>query len=220
MGFSARLLSDDFRDLVECYFCKLVIEDAVALGCCEEHCCRRCLEKKQERGQECRCGEQVDSLIEDQPKIIELRQLNGFECCQCFTKPLGYDQLSWPGFVPQDEIVKRPKRFGETVSNDFARNKISEKTKFKIGWIADRYGDIIEPKTKTITVNEGDDVMTLRLKIREHSKVDPRWQLFFNGISENKKELINNIDPIKMFDDITTGEDGILWIGRKNHWEE
>ena len=35
--------------------------------------------------------------------------------------------------VPQDEIVARPKRFGETVSNDFARNKISEKTKFKIG---------------------------------------------------------------------------------------
>ena len=35
--------------------------------------------------------------------------------------------------VPQDEIVERPKRFGERVSNDFTKKKITEKKKLKIG---------------------------------------------------------------------------------------
>jgi len=45
-------------------------------------------------------------------------------------------------------------------------------------------------------------------------------QLFYNGINGENTKLVNNIDPIKEVDDITTGADGILWIGRSNIWDD
>ncbi|CAG5102753.1 Oidioi.mRNA.OKI2018_I69.chr1.g450.t1.cds [Oikopleura dioica] len=93
MGFAARLLDRDFADSVICYLCKEVLEDVVALACCEEHCCRKCYDSKKRGNEECVCGQNVVDHIEDRPMKNELAEAGDFECTKCFAKPLRYDLL-------------------------------------------------------------------------------------------------------------------------------
>lgn len=89
-----------------------------------------------------------------------------------------------------------------------------------IGWIEDRFGKPIPPEKRQVMINREDTVRSVRDKIRALCKIQWPRQLFYNGINGENTKLVNNIDPIKEVDDITTGADGILWIGRSNIWDD
>lgn len=122
-----------------------------------------------------------------------------------------------------DRIVPRPKRYGQDIGTNFVRQKLLWQNgvkKMTIGWIENRLGNPIPPEKREVMINREDTVRSVRDKIRALCKINWPRQLFYNGINGENTKLVNNIDPIKEVDDITTGADGILWIGRSNIWDD